>query len=32
VVLVVVDPPAGLLDEDEAVEVRSDAAPPPEAQ
>lgn len=32
VVLVVVDPPAGLLDEDEAVEVRSDVAPPPEAQ
>lgn len=35
-VLVVVDPPAGLLDEDEAVEVRSDAEPPdaepPEAQ
>lgn len=30
-VLVVVDPPAGLLDADEAVEVRSDAEPP-EAQ
>ena len=27
-VLVVVDPPAGLLDDDEAVEVRSDLTPP----
>lgn len=29
-VLVVVDPPAGLLDDDEAVEVRSDLTPPDE--